>query len=117
MSVCTPDTVEQAVSHVLVSVDAAGNISCQPAELDVSGSNVLIVFALAARDWVFPDSGAIVVANGGTQFPIPAWTINNKQAALLDCDTAAGTFSYTVTVQHTSSGQRKSLDPTIKNQP
>lgn len=117
MSVLAPDTVEQTVRQVLVTVDTAGTITCQPAELDVSGANVLIVFALASRDWIFPDSGAVVVANGGTQFPIPAWTINNKQAALLDCDSSPGAFSYTVTVQHSTTGERRSLDPTIKNQP
>lgn len=116
MSVCTPDAVEQTVRHVVVNVDAAGTISCVPAELNVSGSDVLITFALNSSDWVFPDSGAVVVSNGGSQFPIPSWTLNRKQAALLDCDNSPGSFSYTVTVQHASTGHQRSIDPTIKNE-
>ena len=116
MSVCTPDTVEQTVRHVMVNVDAAGNMTCVPDELDVSGSEVLITFHLNGNDWAFPDTEAVVVSDGGSQFPIPSWTVHKKQAALLDCDNTPGSFSYTVTVEHTSTGHRRSLDPTIKNQ-
>jgi len=116
MSVCTPEAVEQTVRHVVVNVDAAGNISCVPAELNVSGADVLITFALDGNGWVFPDTGAVVVTNGGSQFPIPSWTLNRKQAALLDCDSSPGSFSYTVTVQHQTSGHKRSIDPTIKNE-
>ena len=116
MSVCTPDAVEQNVQHVLVTVDAAGTITCAPAQLDVSGTDVLITFLLSGSDWIFPDTGAVVVSNGGSRFPIPSWTVNKKQAALLDCDTAAGSFSYTVTVQHAVTGRTRSIDPTIRNE-
>lgn len=116
MSVCTPDAVDQTVRHVIVNVDAAGSLTCVPAELNVTGADVLISFHLNGEDWIFPDSGAVVVANGGSQFPIPSWTVHRKQAALLDCDSAPGTFSYTVTVQHAVTGRRCSLDPTIKNE-
>ena len=116
MSVIAPDAVAQTVRHVKVDVDAAGKMSCLPALLNVSGSDVLITFHLQNSDWIFPDTGAVVVCNGGSQFPIPSWTVNRKQAALLDCDSAEGTFSYTVTVQHAGTGRRISLDPTIKNE-
>jgi len=116
MSVCTTDAVEQSVQHVLVNVDAAGNISCVPSELNVVGTDVLITFLLSGANWGFPDSGAVVVSNGGSQFPIPCWTVNNKQAALLDCNSVQGTFSYTVTVQNASTGQERHMDPTIKNE-
>ena len=36
--------------------------------------------------------------------------------ALLDWDTSTGSFSYTVTVQHNSTGQRVRLDPQISNE-
>jgi len=116
MSVCAPDAVEQAVQHVLVNVDTAGNISCAPAQLNVTGSDVLITFLLSGSDWAFADSEAVVVSGGGSQFPIPSWTVNNKQAALLDCNTQPGSFSYTVTVQHVVTGHKRSMDPTIKNE-
>jgi hypothetical protein len=115
MSVCAPEAVEQDVRHVLVSVNAQGQPSCVPEVLDVSGEDVLITFHLNAADWIFPDTGAVVVQNGGTQFPIPSWTVHKKQAALLDCDSAAGDFSYTVWVQHAQTGRRASVDPTIRN--
>ncbi|MBT9490160.1 MAG: hypothetical protein IV093_21865 [Rubrivivax sp.] len=117
MSVCAPEALEQSVRHVLVSVDAQGQPSCVPELLDVSGSDVLITFHLNAADWVFPDTGAVLVQNGGTQFPIPSWTVHKKQAALLDCDSAAGEFSYTVVVQHAQTGRRARVDPTIRNDP
>lgn len=116
MTVCTPPAVAQSVQHVLVKVDAAGTITCLPEVLSVSGANVLIAFRLDGANWVFPDTGAVVVGGGGSQFPIPAWTINPKLAALLDSDTSTGEFSYTVQVQHTSTGRRVRLDPTIKNE-
>ncbi len=116
-AVCAPEAVEQAVRHVLVSVNALGQPSCVPELLDVSGEDVLITFHLNAADWVFPDTGAVVVNGGGAQFPIPAWTVHKKQAALLDCDSAPGDFSYTVNLQHVPTGRRASVDPTIRNNP
>jgi len=116
MTVCTPPTVAQSVQHVLVKVDAAGTITCLPEVLNVSGADVLIAFRLDGTNWVFPDTGAVIVSAGGTQFPIPSWTINPKLAALLDCDTSTGDFSYTVQVQHTSTGRRVRHDPQIRNE-
>ena len=115
MTVCSAVAVEQNVRHVLIKVDIAGVVTCQPEVLNVSGADVLIAFRLDATNWSFPDTGAVVVSGGGSQFPIPSWTVNPKQAALLDCDTSTGSFSYTVTVQNNTTGQRKSLDPQIRN--
>ncbi len=116
MTVCTPTAVQQSVQHVLVKVDTAGTVTCLPEVLNVSGANVLIAFRLDATNWSFADTGAVVVSGGGSQFPIPSWTVNPKLAALLDCDTSTGSFSYTVTVQHNSTGQRVRLDPQIRNE-
>jgi hypothetical protein len=120
MSVSTSESLPQAadpsVRHVLVTVDAAGRPSCVPALLPVSGADVLITFHLNGSDWVFPDSGAVVVTGGGSQFPIPSWTVHKKLAALLDCDNQPGDFSYTVTVQHVGTGRRVTADPTIRNE-
>ena len=116
MPVCSPDAVDQTVRHVIVNVDAAGSLSCVPAELNVTGADVLISFHLHGDDWIFPATGAVVVSDGGSQFPLPSWTVHKKQAALLDCDSAPGTFSYTVNVQHAVTGKTRRLDPTIKNE-
>jgi hypothetical protein len=105
------------VFHVLVTVSVSGKMLCTPSTLNVTGSNVLISFELQSADWVFPSSDAVVVSNGGTQFPLPSWTVNDKQAALLDQDSAPGSFSYTVNVQHVATGRKLSLDPSIQNQP
>jgi hypothetical protein len=116
MSAATLDAVEQNVLQVTVHVDACGILSCQPSLLTVTGSEVLITFVLNGKGWVFPDAQAVVVNDGGDQFPIPAWTINPKQAALLDCNSASGNFSYTVTVQDPVSGEQQRLDPAIRNE-
>ena len=109
---------DPAVRQVLVSVSvsASGRLVCQPAVLDVSGVNVLINFELQTAGWAFPPSQAVVVRDGGAQFPLPSWTVHAQQAALLDVDTEAGDFAYTVQVQHVVTGQRLSLDPSIRNQ-
>lgn len=109
-------TTAQTVLQVVVSVDQAGQIQCHPAEAVVTGQDVLIVFNLRSAHWAFPASGAVVVTDGGTEFPIPAWTVHAKQAALLDRNSAADAFSYTVTVENTSTGERRSLDPRIVNE-
>ena len=101
--------------HVIVHVDAAGQMRCVPSELNVVGPDVLIAFHLEGSPWAFPASAAVVVSQGGSQFPLPSWTLNDKLAALLDRNTEKGSFSYTVTVQNTVTGRRQQLDPTIRN--
>ena len=113
-SVC--ETLERSVQHVVVIVDVAGKLNCLPPVLDVTGTDVLLSFALKGSDWVFPERGAVRVKDGAGQFPYPSWTINGKQAALFDCNTAPGQFSYTLTVQHAITGQLRRLDPTINNE-
>jgi hypothetical protein len=116
MSVSTADAVEQTVMHVLVSVLADGTMSCDPAELPVTGQDALIAFFLKGDNWIFPDTDAVVVNGPSVQFPIPSWTLNSKQAALLDRNNAAGSYPYTVTIEHGTTGYRQHLDPTIRNE-
>jgi hypothetical protein len=104
------------VLHVKVRV-ANGKPTCTPELVDVTADNTLISFELKSDDYHFPDTGAVVVANGGSDFPYPAWTVKPTQAAVLDLDLIEGDFSYTVTVVHNQSGAVLTVDPTIKNTP
>lgn len=123
MSVSTTDAVDTTVVHVIVdvSIDAESRtrITCDPPVRTVTeteGPDVSIHFRLRGDDWVFPDTDAIVVTDGGDQFPEPSDTVRPRLAKLLDCNSATGTFSYTVTVQNRVTGQRSSIDPVIKNE-
>jgi hypothetical protein len=104
------------VSFVFVTVTGENVVRCTPDPVVVSGTNVLVNFRLVTDGWVFPDTGAVVVANGGPSFPYPSWTLAPQSAALLDTVQVKGDFAYTVTVQHAASGRRLSIDPAIRNQ-
>lgn len=104
------------VQSVQVTVTADGTPVCTPELLDVSGRDVLIAFQLDAADWKFPSQGAVVVKDGGNQFPFPSWTVNRKLALLFDRNTSQGNFQYTVYVKNVVSGEVRSVDPTIRNE-
>lgn len=104
------------IQRLIVTVDAAGTMSVMPDPVNVTGPNVLLAFRLVGADWVFPDAGAIVVNDGGSAFPYPAWTVNPQLAVLVDLDPSPADFSYTVTVVHATTQRRISVDPTIKNE-
>jgi hypothetical protein len=110
------ETALQNTRHVIVNVDAAGQMDCVPSELTVTGSDVLIAFHLNGMDWAFPAAAAVVVSDPEGQFPFPSWTLNDKLATLLDRNTAKASFSYTVTVRNIRTGHQQRLDPTIKNE-
>jgi hypothetical protein len=102
------------VIPVTVSI-VKGQPVCSPEQVDVDYANTLITFALTSDDYHFPDTGAVVVTDGGGDFPCPSWTLKKRQAALLDLNVLNGNFSYTVTVVHNESGLVLTVDPTIRN--
>lgn len=102
------------VIPVTVSI-VKGQPVCSPERVDVDYANTLITFALTSDEYHFPDTGAVVVAEGGSDFPYPSWTLKNRQAALFDLNAVDGNFSYTVTVVHNESGLVLTVDPIIKN--
>ena len=121
MSASAPtDVLTRTVQHVLVKVDAQGTIRCEPPAVVVTGQDVLICFALQGEHWVFPRCDAVLVTDGGAQFPYPSWTLHAKQAALLDCNSTnnsgSHSYDYTVTVENCHTGERRSLDPKIVNE-
>lgn len=109
-------TATSDIRRLIVTVDAAGTMTVMPDPVDVAGPNVLLAFRLVGADWVFPDEGAIVVHAGDSAFPYPAWTVNPQLAVLLDLDPSPADFHYTVSVVHSTTQQRVSIDPTIRNQ-
>lgn len=108
--------MSDAVKFVFVTITGDNVVRCTPDPVVVSGSNVLINYRLVTDGWVFPDAGAVTVANGGPSFPIPSWTLAPQSAALLDTVQVKGDFNYSVTVTHVASGRRMTIDPAIRNQ-
>lgn len=104
------------VRFVFVTVSGQEVVRCTPDPVDVSGANVLINFRIVTDGWVFPDTGAVTVADGGASFPYPSWTVAPQSAALLDTVAAKGDFSYTLALTHVASGRRVTVDPSIRNQ-
>lgn len=99
-----------------VTVSVVNNqVVCTPEVVDVDYANTLITFALASDDYHFPDTDAVVVSDGGSDFPYTSWTLKKRQAALFDLNAIDGNFSYTVSVVHDTSGVVLKVDPTIKN--
>lgn len=103
------------IKQVSVTV-SGGVVTCTPSTAVINQSNVLIVLQLQTTGYAFPSTDAIVVANPGTQFPNPSWTVDANTAAIQDVNSAAGNFSYTVTVVEVDNGNRLSLDPSIRNE-
>ncbi|MFY9512924.1 MAG: hypothetical protein WAQ05_18320 [Rubrivivax sp.] len=107
---------ELEVQRVQVYVGAEGQPVCVPHELPVTGSDVNIRFVLMSSGWQFPATEAVVVTDGGNQFPDPAVTEGPRRATLLDVNDEPGVFAYKVTVQNVSTGELRSVDPAIRNE-
>lgn len=104
------------VQRVLIEVSPEGVVSAFPDPVTVRGTDVLLAFRLKTADWIFPETGAVVVPNGGSAFPYAAWTVNPQLVVLVDANPGPAVFDYFVTVQHVTTGQRLRVDPTIKNE-
>lgn len=105
-------------ADVVVTVNAEGDVSCRPDPLVVSAPDKTIVFRIASAGWRFTDRQAVVVVKPGTDFPQGSQTLpGGRTATLLDRDLNAGAYAYTVNVFEPSTGRRRSVDPTIENQP
>ena len=100
---------------VAVTVEA-GQVTTTPNPVKVRNQNVLLTYQLLTPGYAFSDSEAIVVSNGAEQFPYPSWTQSASTAALLDVNSAAGDFAYTVTVVELATGKALRVDPTIGNE-
>ncbi|HEV8315617.1 MAG TPA: hypothetical protein VGQ23_21355 [Burkholderiaceae bacterium] len=105
-------------NHIAVTVDASGNVACNPDPVPVRGSNATLRFEVQTTGYAFPDNDAVIVSDPGTQFPDPSHTQgpSNTSATLHDNNTTAGSFKYTVTVKRLSDGQLIPYDPTILNE-
>lgn len=104
------------IKQVAVTVSETGAITCTPSQAVIKGSNVLLTFQLQTAGYAFPSTGAVVVANGGGQFPYPCWTVDANTAALFDVNSVVADYNYTVTVVQVDSGDRLHMDPMIRNE-
>jgi len=111
------ETDQSSPVDVVVTVGADNKPVCTPDTVMARGRNVVLMFAVQTAGYVFPATGAVVVTNPGSQFPQPSRTIgpNDSRATLLDLNTDAGTYKYTVAVQRVAGGEVLHLDPIIKN--
>jgi len=105
-------------NQVIVTVDTDSKVSCDPDPIWADGRKIHLQFLLQTDGYIFPEDNAIVVQNGGTEFPDPSRTVgpDNVVAKIYDHNSSAGTFKYTVTVQKVGGGQIV-YDPTIHNGP
>lgn len=103
--------------NVVVTVGADNQPVCTPDTVRARGRNAVLMFELRAAGYVFPASGAVVVADPGTQFPEPSRTVGPRdtRALLLDINSDKRTYKYTVAVQHVATGTIVRLDPAIQN--
>jgi len=129
MSTPCPPIQNNHIFLVTVTVtEEAGKpqICYAPETITVDQSTSLIVFQLQTAGWAFPDDGSAVrvagtdpvtKVNAAKQFPT-AW-ISPNVLALQDhnnCSTQpCCNYSCTVSIVHTSTGQRLSKDPAIQN--
>lgn len=90
-------------------------VICSPEKAEISGANALLTFQLETPGYAFREAQAIVVHEGGNQFPYPSWTTLATTAALFDLNTEVGDFRYRVHVVKISTGEELSVDPTIVN--
>lgn len=106
------------VIHVDVSVDPkAGSIVCSPDPVPVKARNALVAFHLKSDGFRFREQNAIVVTDPRRDFPYPSWTVGPDRATLLDLDSTAASYKYSVFLVDTRSGKEISVDPTIENEP
>jgi hypothetical protein len=106
------------VAHIKVSVDSDKKVlRCTPDPVSVKNANALLVFELDNDDYKFPDTGAVVVATPGDDFPSAAWRVSPQLVTLYDENNDQVSYKYTVAVVDKDTGKLITLDPTIDNQP
>ena len=113
----TPKRVVPVGVDVTANPDGTVEITCSPnpAEITQGAKHVLLVFTLNTSGFRFPTANAISLDEPIDDFPYHSWTISNTQACLYDRNKVADTFAYTVTVVNTTTGEKYSVDPEIKN--
>lgn len=104
------------VQPITVTVDDQGTILCSPDPVVVKGRNVLLAFKLKTPGYAFADTNAITVENPNSDFPYPSWTVKPQLATLLDLDGVKGSYSYSVSVVRSETGECIDGDPTITNE-
>lgn len=100
---------------VNVSVDAQGQIHCEPDVLEVKGKSPAIQFLLVTDGYAFPEQAAVVLKKPSPDFPDPAETVDAKQVNLNDLNKVKATHAYTVTLLVVATGKPIALDPEISN--
>jgi len=113
----TPKRVVPVGVDVTANPDGTVAITCDPnpAQIVEGASHVLLVFTLNTSGFRFPTAKAISLDEPVDDFPYNSWTISDTQAGLFDRNKVADTFSYTVTVVNTTTGETYSVDPEITN--
>lgn len=111
------EQTQTGAPDVVVTVGADNKPVCTPHTVRPQGSNVVLKFEVQTAGYAFPANGAVVVTDGGAQFPEPSQTIgpNDTVALLRDVNSNTGSYRYTVAVQRIADGEVLRVDPTIQN--
>lgn len=111
-------TAETATKVVAVSVSVSGgSIVCSPDPVQVKSCDTTLKFTVATPGYKFRAENAIVVTNGGSEFPQPSQTsADGLTATLEDCCDQRGSYKYSVYLKD-ASGRIVMVDPDISNEP
>lgn len=106
------------VTVTVVTVRGKPTVVCSPDPVVVKTPERPMAFRLDAPGYVFRDEHAVVVSNGGTEFPRPSKTSKDgQQASLWNCDRNTASYKYSVFLKNTTTGEILFVDPTIQNDP
>ena len=108
--------MSERVIHLSVTIDAEDKPIVEPHVVVVDNIPALLSFVLNSTTHKFPPDFAIQVTDPGCDFPYSSWTLGDNAVVLFDANKEAGQFSYTVTVEHKTTGVQTTFDPTIDNQ-
>jgi hypothetical protein len=102
---------------VTVKVDNEGNVKvdCWPNPVQVTLPNSLIAFSLDTPGYRFRQEIPVFLTEPNVDFPYASWTAKPRLAALFDLCNNLDSFSYTVKVVNTATGEEFSVDPEIQN--
>ncbi|MEW6707782.1 MAG: hypothetical protein AB1430_23295 [Pseudomonadota bacterium] len=104
-------------NKVTITLGNDGQWVCSPDPIPVREANVNLTFLLSTPGYSFASTNAIVVHDGGSEFPDPSVTKDATTAKLRDKNSKAGRFKYDVNLVRDSDKRPVVIDPTIENQP
>jgi hypothetical protein len=104
-------------NEVHIRQNDQGQWVCDPDPVKVHQRNVEMAFYLDTAGYSFAPTDAIVVRNGGDEFPTRSVTKTPTKAQLHNKNSARASFKYDVNLIRNSDGHPIVIDPVIDNEP